>query len=226
MAVNGLGSALFCWIKTQMRDDFTNDVKRSLSARVGHVCSNPECRAPTSGPHESSTRAVSIGVAAHISGAAPGGPRYNTEMSPQERSHTDNGIWLCENCAKLIDSNVGGFPANLLRAWRTVAEARAKEVLGRQTSEPPQSEDEKKVGMLRPWIGRQIKLTQINTGLAVARTGPERGHSFPDLLDCDDFGAKVGSSRGEVWSRRIPLANITLSFDDARQLLEIREGYD
>jgi len=34
----------------EMRDDFTEEVKRTLAARVGYFCSNPDCRAQPTGP--------------------------------------------------------------------------------------------------------------------------------------------------------------------------------
>jgi ribosomal protein L37AE/L43A len=46
-----------------------------------------------------------IGVAAHISGAAPGGPRYDASMSSEARKSINNGIWLCANCARLVDGD-------------------------------------------------------------------------------------------------------------------------
>jgi len=114
-----------------MRDDFSLEVKRHLAARVGHLCSNPTCRALTAGPQDHPERSVNLGVAAHISGAAPGGPRYNPVITPAERSHIDNGIWLCQNCAKLIDSDLARFSEALLRGWRVVAEEFARDSLGK-----------------------------------------------------------------------------------------------
>jgi hypothetical protein len=114
-----------------MRDDFTDEVKRILAARVNYVCSNPDCRAQTTGPQDDPTKAVNVGVAAHITGASMGGPRYNPGLSPDERRHSDNGIWLCQNCAKLVDSDVQRFDEKLLRAWKTVAEDRARNSLGK-----------------------------------------------------------------------------------------------
>lgn len=48
-----------------MRDDFSVGVKEKLAARVGFHCSNPQCRASTSGPHLDSSKVINIGVAAH-----------------------------------------------------------------------------------------------------------------------------------------------------------------
>lgn len=117
-----------------MRDDFSLEVKRHLAARVGYFCSNPACRALTAGPQDHPERSVNLGVAAHISGAAVGGPRYNPVLTPSERSHIDNGIWLCQNCAKLIDSDLARFTEGLLRGWRTIAEDFARDSLGKTAS--------------------------------------------------------------------------------------------
>src|ERR1035441_5569741 len=76
-----------------------------MAKRVGMRCSNPNCRQQTSGPREDPRNTVNIGVAAHIAAAASGGPRYDGGLTSTERSSSDNGIWLCQNCAKLIDSD-------------------------------------------------------------------------------------------------------------------------
>jgi hypothetical protein len=114
-----------------MRDDFTEEVKRALAARAGSVCSNPDCRASTSGPQDDSTKALNVGVAAHITSAAGGGPRYNPSLASEERRHPDNGIWLCQTCAKLIDNDALQFTEKLVRAWKEIAEHRARGLIGR-----------------------------------------------------------------------------------------------
>ena len=118
-----------------MRDDFTEEVKRTLAARVSYICSNPDCRAQTTGPQDDATKVVNVGVAAHITAASAGGPRYNSALSAEVRRHFDNGIWLCQNCAKLVDSDVLRFQETLLRAWKTVAEDRARNSLGKTAPE-------------------------------------------------------------------------------------------
>jgi hypothetical protein len=85
-----------------MGDDFSERVKRALGSRVGNLCSNPECRALTSGPQEDPAKALNIGVAAHITAASPGGQRYDSDLLPDERSGPSNGIWLCQNCLHFL----------------------------------------------------------------------------------------------------------------------------
>lgn len=72
---------------------------------MGGKCSNPNCRRETKGPHSNPQKRVSIGEAAHITAAAEGGPRYNPDLTPEERSSIENGIWLCKSCARMIDSD-------------------------------------------------------------------------------------------------------------------------
>jgi len=77
-----------------MSDDFSEQVKRAVAARAGNLCSNPECRASTSGPQDDPSKSVNLGVAAHITAASPGGPRYDPGLSPEERSSAQNGMHL------------------------------------------------------------------------------------------------------------------------------------
>ena len=85
------------------RDDFTLRTKRILASRVGWRCSNPSCRALTVGPSSDPASSVSVGVAAHITAAARGGPRYDPKLPREKRAGLQNGIWLCEVCGKLVD---------------------------------------------------------------------------------------------------------------------------
>jgi hypothetical protein len=107
------------------RDDFTAQTKELLARRVGHRCSNPGCRQPTAGPQEDPQKAINIGVAAHISAAASGGPRYDLQLVPEERSAASNGIWLCQTCAKLVDNDEIRYSKELLFNWKSEAERKA-----------------------------------------------------------------------------------------------------
>jgi hypothetical protein len=109
-----------------MRDDFSAGVKETLAARVGFHCSNPQCRASTSGPHLDSREVINVGVAAHICAASPEGPRYDRNQDQQQQRSIENGIWLCQNCAKLIDSDVVTFTPAILQGLKRQAEAEAR----------------------------------------------------------------------------------------------------
>lgn len=114
-----------------MRDDFTLAVKQEIAAQAGHACSRPDCSAATSGPRVDPTRSVNVGVAAHIHAASPGGPRYLASMTTAERSSAENGVWLCQNCGKLVDNDPTRFTAPKLNGWKQAAEAKAFNAVGK-----------------------------------------------------------------------------------------------
>jgi hypothetical protein len=108
-----------------MRDDFPKPVVETLAKRVGNRCSNPGCRKRTSGPHTEDDKALNVGVAAHITAASPGGPRYAPSLSPDERKEIGNGIWLCQSCGKLVDNDEARYTKALLIQWKKNAEQEA-----------------------------------------------------------------------------------------------------
>lgn len=108
-------------MKYNKRDDFTPTVKTKLAKRVAFICSNPSCQKLTIGPNTKNGM-NNIGVAAHICAAAPGGPRYDENMTQAERKGIDNGIWLCQSCAKLIDSDVTKYTVELIKKWKEETE--------------------------------------------------------------------------------------------------------
>lgn len=104
------------------RDNFTQNTVNTLGKRAGYLCSNPSCRKHTSGPNSNDNKSTTIGEAAHITAAASGGPRYDNMLSSDERSHINNGIWLCSNCASLIDKDAASYPTELLKFWKAQIE--------------------------------------------------------------------------------------------------------
>lgn len=108
-----------------MRDDFTKQTCDILAKRVGVRCSNPGCRKLTTGPRTDTSRIINIGEAAHITAASPGGPRFDPDLSYDERSSPDNGIWLCQNCAKLVDNDTSRYSVDSLHSWKRHAETAA-----------------------------------------------------------------------------------------------------
>jgi hypothetical protein len=112
-----------------VRDEFPTKVKDILAKRVSFRCSNPGCRQITIGPQQDPAGTINIGVAAHITAAAPSGPRYNESLSADERGSEGNGIWLCQTCGKLVDSDDNSYSVDKLREWKHAAEAVAALVL-------------------------------------------------------------------------------------------------
>jgi len=129
----------------QKRDDFSQKTKDILARRVGTHCSNPNCGKLTSGPQEDPKKALNIGVAAHITAASPAGQRYDKTLTNEQRKSIENGIWLCQSCAKLVDNNPERYTVNLLLKWKLVAEESARR---RNEGAGPRSRDRKKYYIL------------------------------------------------------------------------------
>jgi len=101
-----------------MRQDFSRKTVEILAKRAANKCSNPDCKRPTSGPHSDPIKFINVGVAAHISAASPGGKRYNYHLSLEQRVSPNNGIWLCQTCAHLIDTDESFFSEEKLHFWK------------------------------------------------------------------------------------------------------------
>lgn len=117
------------------RDEFSETTKRLLRDRVANRCSAPTCRKVTSGPNEKSNKSTNIGKAAHITAAAEGGPRYDKKITAELRKSFGNGIWLCANCADLIDKDPENYSVELLHEWKRTAESKAEKEMGKRLPE-------------------------------------------------------------------------------------------
>ncbi|MFZ9754343.1 MAG: WD40 repeat domain-containing protein, partial [Cyanobium sp.] len=120
--------------------DFERRTKETLAKRVGYRCSREGCGRPTMGPNAADPAGSQcIGEAAHIEAAAPGGKRYNPEMSDQQRKSIANGIWLCEPCHTIVDGDEITYTVAVLQKWKRTAEDNAyQQLLGnpQRSSEP------------------------------------------------------------------------------------------
>ena len=126
-----------------MRDNFSQQTLDILAKRVAVRCSNHGCRKLTTGPRSETTKIINIGVGAHITAAALGGPRFDPNLSNEERKSPDNGIWLCQNCAKLIDNDPDRYPVEILQKWKQFAENTALfEIEGGKISQKQEQENQ------------------------------------------------------------------------------------
>lgn len=139
------------------RDDFTKQIKELLAKRVGYRCSNPNCRKLTCGANDDTQAFTNIGVAAHITAAAMGGPRYDASLTPGKRKGYNNGIWLCQSCAKLIDSDELHYPVSLLHRWKKSAEKSTATEL--ETSSSAQTAG---LAQTAPKTLKEVFLSQVN----------------------------------------------------------------
>lgn len=117
-----------------VRHNFTAAVRSRLAASSGHGCCKPDCRAVTFCARDNGS-IYPIGQAGHITGAAPGGPRYDANMTADERESDEKGLWLCGNCHKMVDSDHNSFSVDCLRQWKSDASKNTREALGRPNTD-------------------------------------------------------------------------------------------
>ena len=167
-----------------MRDEFSASVKETLSKRVALRCSNPACLASTSGPHSALSKSLNLGVACHITAAAAGGPRFDDGLSAAQRASSENAIWLCQRCAKLIDNDSTRYTVRILQAWKSQAEERALRDLKGSLDQPLVPQPNQAIHTPIPNIADQ-SYDDARAGLVAAGWQPWRRHwsamHSPDL---------------------------------------------
>lgn len=142
---------------TKNRDNFSKATTEVLAKRVGYLCSNPNCRQLTIGANEKTEKSTSIGIAAHITAASVGGPRYDTTLTTEERCHIDNGILLCGNCSILIDKDPSKYPIDTLKQWKTDAEEETRKRLNGEYKKQTEGTPFLEADLIWTFGGRQTK---------------------------------------------------------------------
>jgi hypothetical protein len=104
---------------TVVRQEFSFGTRDQIAKRAGFICSFPDCRGMTvAGSADRKSGLTLTGVAAHITAASEGGPRYDAAMSADERTSETNGLWLCQVHAKFVDDNPTVCTVENLRRWK------------------------------------------------------------------------------------------------------------
>ncbi len=95
---------------------YTPATARRLHALSGNQCAEPNCTNKLVGKDDKSN----IGKISHIEAASENGPRYNPDMTDDERRHYDNLIVLCDEHHCIIDNkeNEKEYPVALLKEWK------------------------------------------------------------------------------------------------------------
>ncbi|WP_186194538.1 NACHT domain-containing protein [Burkholderia gladioli] len=179
------------------RDDFKKDTVLQIAKRAGWLCSFPTCRVPTVGATSDGEGEINIGTAAHICAAAPGGPRYDAAMTPEERSSATNGIWMCRDHGKAIDSPDAQFTVALLREWKRQAANESWRRVLRNEVAPGQSAD--------PLVAQLIRAAAEADLRVFRQTAKWPSTTVALTLRVDDFDETVTTSE---------LAGAVTSLDD------------
>src|SRR4051812_26830092 len=162
------------------RDNFKARTVTTLAKRVGYLCSNPDCNAYTSGPHQDASDSSNVGVAAHICAASPGGPRYRAEMTTDARCCAENGIWLCQNCARMVDVDPTTYPEMKLQIWKHDAESAARSRMGK-----PKQPKKSSLSKFEKEISQKLNMRDEMTRRMLKNPVPHR--SWPPLRPYNKF---------------------------------------
>lgn len=97
------------------RDYKSSTVKR-LHTLSANQCAAPHCNNKLIARDSETV----ISKICHIEAASPAGPRFNKEMSDDDRRHFNNLILLCDECHCIIDNkdNESKYPVELLKEWK------------------------------------------------------------------------------------------------------------
>lgn len=113
------------------RIDFSTKTKQIIAGRAGYRCSFPGCNKILIGPGKNNDDIVCIGECAHIFSAANGGPRGKDYLTDEKIQSAENGIYLCRNHHKIIDSNSGNqYSTNMLLSYKSQHETFIARELG------------------------------------------------------------------------------------------------
>ena len=111
--------------RSPVRDEFSKSTREKIAKRAGYHCSKPDCGVPTIGAARGHDGVMNIGVAAHITAASLGGPRYDAALTSEERRGEANGVWLCQTHGTLVDADGVHFTVEMLRDWKGQAADRS-----------------------------------------------------------------------------------------------------
>jgi len=198
------------------RDEFSRPDIDKLAKRVAFLCSRPGCDAVTIGPSSDGISTSSTGVAAHICAASAGGPRYEPLMTSTQRGSIGNGIWLCNNCSRMIDNDPASFPADLLRRWKAQAETRAANRHGRRHLQPKDIQDQMQMMMgVQPGsiqgsaienvhLASKVALESLDSRFSVDTSFVQgKSHYTLKALETVPFRFKVPAHRVPEWREQL-----------------------
>lgn len=185
------------------RDEFKQSIIRKLRDRVASRCSNPTCRVPTISAGEQDLHStVSIGQAAHITAASKNGPRFDADMTEEERKSIENGVWLCNNCARKIDVDPESYPTEVLKRWKVISETRSCEEIGKRLP----SEDDGTKALITAFSGCQSNFLRTAIQNVVSSQ-----INYLESLD-PRLNVKINYSEGQVNYSVSPRESVDLGF--------------
>ena len=110
--------------------DYTTRTRTRLTMLSGGQCYRPEC----GNILITDDGEVILSQYTHIAAASKNGPRYDPNMSDNDRRGFNNLILLCKTCHKIIDDKEEDYPVNLLKDWKKTHERKTLSKLSANTS--------------------------------------------------------------------------------------------
>ena len=107
---------------TEKARQYRQSHRRRLDTLSMNQCSAPDCvRFLIARDHETIVSKI-----CHIEAASNKGPRFNPDMSDDDRRHFNNLILLCDECHSIIDNmdNEAKYPKELLQEWKAAHESK------------------------------------------------------------------------------------------------------
>lgn len=109
------------------KTNFTKPTREKLAMSANFRCVRPGCGLVTHFYDPTEDRTINIqGQGAHIHAASKGGARYDIDLTDLQVRHYNNGVWLCANCATLIDRLPADYPPDMLKQWQKDAVERIR----------------------------------------------------------------------------------------------------
>lgn len=125
-------------------------------------------------------------------------------MTPEQRRSIANGIWLCQNCAKLIDSDETYHDAEILHQWKSLAEKTATKELQTGRSHDWDAEIFQRLEHLMPELLAEMREDLLDRPLArefvllsskwiYNSRGPYLAYHYENYPDLEDIMVILGN---------------------------------
>ncbi len=103
---------------------------KKLYGLSGNQCAAPRCNNQLVMIDEDTNKKTITSNVCHIEAASPNGPRYNQNMTNEERHHFNNLILLCSTCHIIIDKkdNESKYTVDLLKKWKIDHENKIRQI--------------------------------------------------------------------------------------------------
>jgi hypothetical protein len=97
----------------------SSNTLRQLYILSGNLCANPACNTVLL-----NANGTIVGEVCHIRAEKPGGARYDSKMSDEDRRAASNLILLCNVCHKIVDTEREKYKVATLTRWKSDREAK------------------------------------------------------------------------------------------------------